>query len=70
MERVRRRGGEERARAMFAGMSHPLNVKRTSPDTENHDQNGYAKLYDDKNLIITNVDNDNTDTTYTNMLNM
>ena len=28
MERVRRRGEEERARAMFAGMSHPLNPRR------------------------------------------
>ena len=28
MERVRRRGEEERARAMSAGMSHPLNPKR------------------------------------------
>ena len=42
------------------------NVKSTSPDTENHGKNGYAKLYDDKNLIMTNVDNDNSDTTYTN----
>ena len=28
MERVRRRGEEERALAMFAGMSHPLNRRR------------------------------------------
>ena len=28
MERVRRRGDEERARALSAGMSHPLNPKR------------------------------------------
>ena len=41
-------------------------VKSTSPDTENHDKNGYVKLYDDKNFIMTNVDNDNSDTTYTN----
>ena len=39
-------------------------VKSTSPDTENHNKNGYVKLYDDKNLIMTNVDN--CDTTYTN----
>ena len=45
-------------------------VKRTSPDTENHDKNGYAKLYDDNNIFMTNVDNDNSDTTYTNMRNM
>ena len=45
-------------------------VKKTSLDTENHEQNGYAKLYDDKNLIITNVDNDNSDKMYTNMRNM
>ena len=41
-------------------------VKSTSPDTENHDKNGYAKLYDDKNLTMTNVDTDNSDMTYTN----
>ena len=38
-------------------------VKRTSPDTENHEQNGYAKVYDDNNTFMTNVDN--CDTTYT-----
>ena len=38
-------------------------VKRTSPDTANHEQNGYAKVYDDKNTFMTNVDN--CDTTYT-----
>ena len=47
-----------------------VSVKRTSPDTENHEQNGYAKLYDDNNIFMTNVDNDNSDTTYTNMRNM
>ena len=41
-------------------------VKSTSPDTKNHDKNGYAKLYDDNNFFMTNVDNDNSDTTYTN----
>ena len=41
-------------------------VKRTSPDTENQYKNGYAKLYDDNNIFMTNVDNDNSDTTYTN----
>ena len=35
-------------------------VKSTSPDTENHDKNGYVKLYDDKNFIMTNVDNSDT----------
>ena len=44
-------------------------VKRTSPDTENHDKNGYAKLYDDNNVFMTNVDNDNSDKTYTNKHN-
>ena len=39
-------------------------VKSTSPDTKNHDKNGYVKLNDDKNFIMTNVDN--SDTTYTN----
>ena len=38
-------------------------VKRTSLDTENHDKNGYAKVYDDNNIFMTNVDN--CDTTYT-----
>ena len=43
-------------------------VKRTSPDTAIHEQNGYAKLLDHKyNILMTNVDNDNSDTTYTNM---
>ena len=41
-------------------------VKRTSLDTENHDKNGYAKVYDDNNIFMTNVDNDNSDTTHTN----
>ena len=39
-------------------------VKSTSPVTESHYKNGYVKLYDDKNLIMTNVDNSGT--TYTN----
>ena len=41
-------------------------VKSTSPDTENHDKNGYAKIFHDNNLFMTNVDNYNSDTTYTN----
>ena len=45
-------------------------VKRTSPDTENHEQNGYAKVFNDKYTFKTNVDNDNSDTTYTDMRNM
>ena len=45
-------------------------VKRTSPDTENHDKNGYAKVYDDNNIFMTNVDNDNSDTTYKHKHNM
>ena len=45
-------------------------VMSTSPNTANHEQNGYAKLYDDKYIFMTNVDNDNSDTTYTNMRNM
>ena len=44
----------------------PSVVKSTSLDTEDHDKNGYVKLYDDKNIFMTNVDNDNSDTTYTN----
>ena len=44
-------------------------VKRIPPDTANHEQNGYAKLYND-NLIETNVDNDNSDTTYKHKHNM
>ena len=43
-------------------------VKRISPDTAIHEQNGYAKLLDHKyNILMTNVDNDNSDKTYTNM---
>ena len=38
-------------------------VKRTSPDTENHEQNGYGKVYDNKCTFMTNVDT--SDTTYT-----
>ena len=40
-------------------------VKSTSPDTANHEQNGYVKVYDDNNILMTNVDNDNSDATYT-----
>ena len=39
-------------------------VKRTSPDTAIHEQNGYAKVYNDKYTFKTNVDNDDSDTTY------
>ena len=39
-------------------------VKSRSPDTENHDKNGYGFQDNNKNFIMTNVDN--TDTTYTN----
>ena len=43
-------------------------VKRISPDIAIHEQNGYAKLLDHKyNILMTNVDNDNSDKTYTNM---
>ena len=43
-------------------------VNRISPDTAIHEQNGYAKLLDHKYYILmTNVDNDNSDKTYTNM---
>ena len=45
-------------------------VKRTSPDTAIHEQNGYAKVYNDKYTIKTNVDNDNSDTTYNHKHNM
>ena len=48
-------------------LSPTESVKRTSPDTENHDKNGYAKVYDDNNLFMTNVDN--CDTTYTDKYN-
>ena len=44
-------------------------VKSTSPDTENHVKNGYVKLYDNKNFIMTNVDN-NTDSKNTNTNDM
>ena len=39
-------------------------VKSTSPDTENHDRNGDGFQDNNKNFIMTNVDN--SDTTYTN----
>ena len=39
---------------------HGLVVKSTSPVTDNHYKNGYVKLYDDKNVVMTNVDNSNT----------
>ena len=46
-------------------------VKRISPDTAIHEQNGYAKLLDHKyNILMTNVDNDNSDTTYKHKHNM
>ena len=38
-------------------------------DTVIHEQNGYARVYNANNLDETNVDNDNSDTTYTNMRN-
>ena len=41
-----------------------LVVKITSPDTAIHEQNGYAKVYNDQYTFKTNVDNDNSDTTY------
>ena len=43
-------------------------VKRIPPDTAIHEQNGYAKVYDDKYTFITNVDN--SDTTYKHKHNM
>ena len=44
-------------------------VKRISPDTAIHEQYDYAKLLDHHkyNILMTNVDNDNSDKTYTNM---
>ena len=46
-------------------------VNRISPDTAIHEQNGYAKLLDHKyNILMTNVDNDNSDTTYKHKHNM
>ena len=46
------------------GGDEALNVKSTSPDTENHDKNGYVFKDNNKNFIMTNVDN--SDTKYTN----
>ena len=43
-------------------------VKRTSLDTAIHEQNGYAKVCDEKYTFKTNVDN--SDTTYTDKHNM
>ena len=46
-------------------------VNRISPDTAIHEQNGYAKLlYHKYNILMTIVDNDNSDTTHTDMRNM
>ena len=46
-------------------------ANRISPDTAIHEQNGYAKLLDHKyNILMTNVDNDNSDTTYKHKHNM
>ena len=52
--------------AVCGRLQVPSSVKRIPPDTAIHEQNGYAKVY---NLIETNVDNDNSDMTYTNMRN-
>ena len=49
---------------MVSTLLEAIPVKSTSRVTANHYKNGYVKLYDDKNLIMTNVDN--SDTTYTN----
>ena len=43
-------------------------VKRIPSDTAIHEQNGYAKVHDDKYTFITNVDN--SDMTYTDKHNM
>ena len=53
---------------MKVGGQIPWNVKCTSPDTENHDKNGYGFQDNNKNIIMTNVDN--SDTTYTNKNDM
>ena len=45
-------------------LSSTRDVKSTSPDTANHDKNDYVKLHNDKNIIMTNEDN-NHDTNYT-----
>ena len=59
-------GSARKSRRLVALWLVPLvDVKSTSPDTAIHDKNGYAKVYDDKNLIMTNVDNNNSDKTYT-----
>ena len=45
-------------------------VNRIPPDTAIHEQNGYAKVHNDKYTFKTNVDNDNSDTTYKHKHNM
>ena len=45
-------------------------VKRISPDTATHEQNGYAIIHNDKYTLKTIVDNDNSDTTYMTYTNM
>ena len=52
---------------MFPGAGD--SVKRIPPDTAIHEQNGYAKVYDDNNILMTIVDNDKSDTTHTDMRN-
>ena len=47
----------------------PDTVKSTSPETENHDKNGYVFQDNNKNFIMTNVDI-NSDTKYTNTNDM
>ena len=60
--------GEPRRRNSPSDPTSPEIVNRISPDTAIHEQNGYAKLLDHKYIILmTNVDNDNSDKTYTNM---
>ena len=55
------------ARRLFSpGTSHAVRVKRVPLDTAIHEQNGYVKVCNDKYTFKTGVDNDNSDTTYTN----
>ena len=50
---------------------HPTGgVKRIPPDTAIHEQNGYAKVYITTSTTFkTNVDNDKSDTTHTDIRN-
>ena len=60
-EKIQEAGLEAQRSLATSAMNFVYFVKRTSPDTAIHEQNGYAKVHDDKYTFKTNVDNDNCD---------